>query len=112
MVHLVLAMAGMGQGQGQSPAASGFAAFLPLIFMVAIFYWLLIRPQIKEKRRHQEMLQNLKRGDRVITTSGIFGKIVDIGEQSIALDVGNKVRIDFLKSAIQALQEEDRTKEN
>jgi len=72
----------------------------------------LIRPQIKEKRRHQEMLQNLKRGDRVITTSGIFGKIVDIGEQSIALDVGNKVRIDFLKSAIQALQEEDRTKEN
>ncbi len=84
---------------GQAAQAGGTAAmmnFLPLIFMFAIFYFLLIRPQQKKAKEHKAMLEALKMGDNVKTASGIHGKIAALDDQVITLEIatGIKVKID------------------
>lgn len=66
---------------------------LPMIFMVVIFYFLLIRPQQKKAKEHKALLDNLKVDDVVITSGGIIGKIVTIDDQIVNLEVADKVRI-------------------
>ncbi len=68
---------------------------LPMVFMVVIFYFLLIRPQQKKAKEHKALLDNLKRGDRIITSGGIIGNIIDIDDQIVTLEVADKVRIDL-----------------
>ena len=68
---------------------------LPMVFMVVIFYFLLIRPQQKKAKEHKMLLDNLKRGDRVITSGGIIGNIIDIDDQIVTLEVADKVRIEM-----------------
>ena len=68
---------------------------LPMVFMVVIFYFLLIRPQQKKAKEHKALLDNLKRGDRIITSGGIIGTIVNIDDQIVNLEVADKVRIDL-----------------
>ena len=74
-----------------------------LLFMFAIFYFLLIRPQQKKQKEHRQMLQNLKRGDRVLTSGGIYGTIVKIRNDIIHLEVSDQVRLRVNKSAISDL---------
>jgi preprotein translocase subunit YajC len=91
MTDLVYAMGtfgGSGGGQG-----SGLGALIPLVLMFVIFYFLLIRPQQKKSKQHQELLKNLKRGDRVITTGGIYGRITDISDTTVSLEISDKVTI-------------------
>ena len=66
-----------------------------MVFMVVIFYFLLIRPQQKKAKEHKVLLDNLKRGDRIITSGGIIGNIIDIDDQIVTLEVADKVRIDL-----------------
>jgi len=68
---------------------------LPMVFMVVIFYFLLIRPQQKKAKEHKALLDNLKRGDRIITSGGIIGTIVNIDDQIVNVEVADKVRIDL-----------------
>jgi preprotein translocase subunit YajC len=68
---------------------------LPMVFMVVIFYFLLIRPQQKKAKEHKALLDNLKRGDRIITNGGIIGTIVNIDDQIVNVEVADKVRIDL-----------------
>ncbi len=90
-------MAGSGSGQ-----QGGLAAFLPLILIVVVFYFLLIRPQTKRQREHKMMLSTLRKGDKVVTNSGMFGTIVgmDDKENKVVLKVAENVKIEFLKSSI------------
>lgn len=79
---------------GQSAGGAGgqgnpLVAFLPLIILFVIFYFLLIRPQQKKAKEHKEMLSNLKRGDSVITGGGLYGRINAINEDVLTLDLGN-----------------------
>ncbi|HHU69329.1 MAG TPA: preprotein translocase subunit YajC [Thermoanaerobacterales bacterium] len=74
--------------------------FAPLIFLFIIFYFLLIRPQQKREKERKEMLNALGEGDQIVTVGGIFGKILDIKEDVVTLDVGDKVKIKVTKSAI------------
>ncbi len=68
--------------------------FLPLILMFVIFWFLLIRPQQKRAKAHKQMLSELKRGDRVVTSSGIIGRILEIDDQQVLLESGeSKIRI-------------------
>jgi len=73
---------------------------LPMIFMVVIFYFLLIRPQQKKAKEHKALLDNLKRGDRVVTSGGIIGTIVNIDDQIVNLEVADKVRIEIVRPYI------------
>ncbi len=88
------------QGGGQQ--GGGIAAFLPLIAIVVIFYFLLIRPQQKRQREHKMMLSTLRKGDKVVTNSGMFGTIVGMNdkENKVVLKVAENVKIEFLKSSI------------
>ena len=90
---------------GGSPGQNGgnfFMQILPLLLIIPIFYLFLIRPQQKKQKEHQRMLSELKRGDRVVTTSGIIGNIwgIDEKDNKIVLKVGEDTKIEFLRSAI------------
>ena len=83
----------MGVGGGAGGSGGGLVGLLPLVLMFAIFYFLLIRPQQKKAKAHKDMLNNLKRGDSVVTTGGIFGRITEIKDTGIILEVGEKEKI-------------------
>ncbi|MEK6554697.1 MAG: preprotein translocase subunit YajC [Bdellovibrionota bacterium] len=73
---------------------------MPFVFMFVIFYFLMIRPQTKKLQKHQQFLGGLKKGDEVLTTSGIFGKIEGISEKFVTLEVTDGVRLRFAKNFI------------
>jgi len=66
----------------------------PMVLMVVIFYFLLIRPQQRKAKEQRQFLENLKRGDRVITAGGIIGEIVAINDQILTLEIGDKMRVE------------------
>lgn len=79
---------------GAAEASPMWTFVAPMIVMVAIFYFLLIRPQQKKAKEHRQFLENLKRGDRVITSGGICGEIVNLGDQTLIMEVADKVRLE------------------
>ena len=85
----------------QGTEANPIMAFLPLILMFGVFYFLLIRPQQKKEKDRQAMIQNLKKGDRVATSGGILGTVVGVKDNIVVLKVGEgDTKIEFLKSAV------------
>ncbi len=82
--------------EGQSPLAT----FLPLILIVAVFYLFMIRPQMKRQKELKNYRESLKKGDKVVTTGGIYGKVVELNEQIATIEIADKVRIKIDKSAI------------
>jgi preprotein translocase subunit YajC len=86
---VVYAMAGQpGGGEGPQGPGAMIQSFLPLILIFVIFYFLLIRPQSKKAKEHKQLLENLKKGDKVITNGGIHGIIEDMDGDSLTLKVG------------------------
>ena len=85
-------------------SSSGFAQFIPLILIFVIFYFFLIRPQQKKIKDHKIMVSNLKRGDDVITSGGIVGRVEKIhNDDKIDLLITENVTIKVIKSTIQTL---------
>ena len=85
-------------------SGSGFAQFIPLILIFVIFYFFLIRPQQKKIKEHKIMVSALKRGDEVITSGGIIGKVERIlGDDKIDLVISNNVTVQVVQSTIQGL---------
>jgi preprotein translocase subunit YajC len=72
-----------------------------MALMVGIFYFLLIRPQQRKAKEHRQLLDNLKRGDRVITSGGIIGTIISIEDQIVNLEIGDKIRIEVARPYVQ-----------
>ncbi|MEN3034094.1 MAG: preprotein translocase subunit YajC [Aquificaceae bacterium] len=96
------------QQQG-THGGSANALLVQLIFFIvllAIFYFLLIRPQQKARKQHEEFISKLKKGDRVITSAGIWGTIVELDEKKAVLKVDANAKITVTKSAIIQLQPE------
>ena len=91
--------------------AEGLISFLPLVVIFAIFYFLLIRPQKQKQQQHQQLLTNLKRGDKVITTGGMYGTIESVGENSFQLKIANQVKVKISKSAVAGFQQQSETSE-
>ncbi len=86
---------------GATEAGGSLTSFvLPMVFMVVIFYFLLIRPQQKKAKEHKALLDNLKVDDVVITSGGIIGRIVNIDDQIVNLEVADKVRIKMARPYI------------
>jgi preprotein translocase subunit YajC len=90
-------------GAGGAADGGGFTAFVPLILMFAIFYFLLIRPQQKKAKEHQAMINALKKGDRVITSGGIHGRITSVDDTTITLEIAEKVKIKVSRGNIGAV---------
>ena len=99
MFDIAYAMGTGGGGEG----ASGFTGFIPLILMFVIFYFLLIRPQQKKTKEHRQMVANLKKGDRVVTSGGIHGRITGMDEVTLTVEIADKVRVKVARSNVSAL---------
>ncbi len=82
--------------EGQSP----FVSFLPLLLIILVFYFFMIRPQMKKQKELKNFRESLKKGDKVVTTGGIYGKINDISGQVVTVDVGNNVQVKVDKNAV------------
>lgn len=101
MIDLAYAMAG--GGAGGEGGMSAFSSFLPLIAIIVIFYFILIRPQQKRTKQHQQMLSTLKEGDKVITNSGIYGTVVKVEENALIIEIADRVRIKMAKGYIASI---------
>jgi preprotein translocase subunit YajC len=96
----------MGQGGAGAPGGSGgFASFIPLILMFVIFYFLLIRPQQKKTKEHRQMIDNLKTGDRIITSGGLHGRITGVSEGALTVEIAEKVRVKVNRSSVSAMMQ-------
>ena len=92
-------------------SGSGFAQFIPLILIFVIFYFYLIRPQQKKLKEHKLMVSSLKRGDEVVTSGGIIGKIERIlGDDTVDISISENVTIQVVQSTIQSLLNKPHTK--
>ena len=92
-------------------SGSGFAQFIPLILIFVIFYFFLIRPQQKKIKDHKVMVAALKRGDEVITSGGIIGRVERIlGDDKIDLVISDNVTVQVVQSTIQGLINKTSTK--
>jgi len=80
------------------------ASFLPIILIIGIFYLLIYRPMRRRQKNLETMISNLKNGDKVITSGGLYGTVAGIRENSILLKVGDQVKIEVAKSAVASMQ--------
>ncbi len=96
-------MISLAHAQAAGGASPGFEQFLPLIIIFVLFWFMLIRPQMKRAKEQKKMLSELAKGDEVVTASGQAGKIVKIGEQFVSLEIAEGVITHVQKQAIQTL---------
>ena len=86
---------------GAAGALRGLAGIIPFILMFVIFYFLLIRPQQKRMKEHRQMVENLRRGDQVVTAGGIHGRVTKVGQEDEAeVQIAEGVKIRVVKSTI------------
>lgn len=96
----ILLFANPNQAAGESASGGGFMSFLPLILIMVVFYFFFIRPQMKKAKEQNKFREALKKGDHVITIGGIHGKVEEIKESTLVIQVDANVKITVEKSAI------------
>lgn len=96
MNNLLNVLLMMPQGENSNPLAQ----ILPLVLIIAVFYMFMIRPQMKRQKELKTYRESLSKGDKVITTGGIHGKVADIKEQIVLVEIADNIRIKVDKSAI------------
>ena len=84
----------------------GFAPLLPFVLIGVIFYFLIIRPQSKQKKQHDTMLAELKKGDKILTRGGLYGKVVNFqgkNNEKITIDIGSGIKVNIARTYIAGL---------
>jgi preprotein translocase subunit YajC len=99
---MVLAMAGPAAGD-----SSPWVQLIPFALVLAIFYFLILLPMQRKQKKVQQFIDALKVGDRVVTTSGIYGQITKLSDKSVQLQIADKVRIEVAKAAVGGYQGQD-----
>ncbi len=95
MNQLLILMMGQQQGQG------GIMSFLPLIAIVVVFYFFMIRPQMKKAKEQKKYIESLKKGDKILTIGGIYGKIVEVKDDAtIIMEVEDGTKMKISKNAV------------
>jgi preprotein translocase subunit YajC len=90
----------MAQPAGSSGGSNPLVTFLPLILVFVVFYFFMIRPQMKKQKDMNNYRNSLKKGDKVITTGGIYGRVIEVKDNSVMMDVGGDVKLKVDKSAL------------
>jgi preprotein translocase subunit YajC len=85
--------------------ASPLSMLIPILGMLAIFYLLLIRPQQKRQKETQKMIDALKKGDRVVTASGLYGTVTGLKDNVVVLKIAENVKVEMLKSSVTGMVE-------
>ncbi|MDO8926050.1 MAG: preprotein translocase subunit YajC [Sideroxyarcus sp.] len=89
------------EGAAAAPQGGGFLEFLPLVALLAVFYFLILRPQQKRAKEHKALMEALQKGDEVVTVGGVLGKVTKVGEENVAIEVADNVVMQVQKMAIQ-----------
>ena len=98
LISSALAQSGGGPG-----GPSGTANIIMLFVFIAIFYFLLIRPQMKRQKEHKNLIQALSKGDEIVTSGGVLGKIVNVGDAFVTVEITNNIQIKVQKHAVGAV---------
>ncbi len=85
------------------PQGDPFLSFLPLVVLFVLFYFLLIRPQAKRQKEHKKMLAELAKGDEVVTNGGLAGRVVELHEDFVAMEIARETRVHVQRSAVSAV---------
>jgi preprotein translocase subunit YajC len=93
----------LAQGTPGSALGAGYSQIIILVALVAVFYFLLIRPQQKRMKDQQTMISRLSTGDEVVTTGGILGRITEVGDSFITLEISEGVRVKVQKAQVTQL---------
>jgi preprotein translocase subunit YajC len=96
-------MISLAHAQTAAAATPGIADFLPLIIIFILFWFMLIRPQMKRTKEQKKMLTELQKGDEVVTSSGQLGKVVKVSDQYVSLEIADGVTTHVQKQAVQTL---------
>ncbi len=91
---------------GATSPASGIISFAPFIAIMVLFYFLMIYPQSKERKKREEMLTAIQRGDRVLTRGGIYGTVADIKEQILILKISDNSKVEVDRSYVEVVQKQ------
>ena len=94
----------LAQGEAAASAGDSFIALLPLVLFAVVFYFLLIRPQAKRQKEHQKMVESLAKGDEIITVGGIAGRINEIGENFILVEIADGVQVKVRRATIESVR--------
>jgi preprotein translocase subunit YajC len=100
IIPLLMAVPQTGGAEGTAGSGGLIGTFLPFIAVIAIFYFLMIRPQNKKRKETEKMLSALKKGDKVVTIGGLHGTIQSVRESTVILKADDNVKLEFLRSAI------------
>jgi preprotein translocase subunit YajC len=97
---------------GGAPAQPGFSSMMvPFALMFGVIYFLMIRPQQKKMKDQQSMMSQLKQGDDILTNSGILGKVTEVSDKIVTVEVADRVRVKMLKSQVAQVIKEQQLKE-
>lgn len=103
---------GTGGGGSSAPnGAGGILSLVPFLLIFIIFYFLLIRPQQQKQKQQRALLDALKKGDKVVTTSGIWGTITNLGKETVTLQIADNTKIKMQRDNISRLRGEDEEKD-
>ncbi|CAD6511340.1 MAG TPA: preprotein translocase subunit YajC [Paraburkholderia sp.] len=91
------------QGSAAGSAESSLMSFLPLILMFAVLYFIMIRPQMKRQKEHRNMLSAMAKGDEVITSGGIVGKVTKVSEAYVGVEIADGTEITVQKSSVSTI---------
>ena len=106
MLGMLYAMGSAGGGTPQQGQANPFGFLIMMALIFGIFYFLTIKPQKKKQRERQEMISRVEKGDKVITSGGIYGMVVGTKEKTLVIKVADNVKIEFARSAISRVEKE------
>lgn len=104
-----LAMAAAPAGEGGEASGGGFLSFMPLIFMVAIFYFIMIRPQQRREKERKAMIAAVKSGEQVLMNSGIIGEVSRVKEKTLMVRIAENTEVEVTKSAVAQIIEKGET---
>ena len=101
---------GLAYAMGQPPGGGGgssMMSFLPIVLIFVIFYFLLIRPQQKRAKEHRTLLSNLRLGDQVLTSGGIYGRVTGLRDDVVTVEISDKVRVKVNRGNIAGVVKQD-----
>lgn len=101
----------MSQPQGGNPEGSLISTLIMFTLIIAIFYFMILRPQQKRQKERQKMLDAVKKGDKVVTAGGLHGTVAGLDEKTVLIQVAENVKLKFDRSAIGAIVRDGETQE-
>ena len=108
---IAYAMGAPGGAAGQ-PAGSGFSGLFMMVIIFGIFYFILIRPQQKKMKEHKKMVEELKKGDKIVTQGGIYGMVENAGPNTLTVKIAEGTKVKIARSSVSTvLTEEEANKE-